>query len=97
MDEIDRVRWVDVDALRAEGAARPASTLADAAYSLWRTVDLLDDADDDRLRAEGTDACRWGLHELHRMVGLLHRRHAAAARRVRAEVEPVSRPDGPDA
>ncbi len=89
MDETaDRLRWVDVDALRAEEAARPNSTLADAAYSLWRAVDLLDDADDDRLRAEGAEACRWGLHELHRMVGLLHRRHAAAARRATASGGP---------
>ena len=81
-DTADRQRWVDIEALLAEEAARPHSTLAEAAYSLWRTVDLLEDADTDVLLAEGADACRWGLGELGQMVDLLLRRQAAAVARV---------------
>ena len=81
-DTANRQRWIDIEALLAEEAARPHSTLAEAAYSLWRTVDLLEDADAQALRAEGADACRWGLGELGQMVELLLRRQAAAVARV---------------
>ena len=60
---------------------RPRGALGDAASSLWRTVDLLDDADIDVLRAEGEAACRLGAAELREMVDLLARRHAAAIQR----------------
>jgi len=59
-DTNDRLCWVDVDALRAAEAARLQSTLADSACSLRRAVELLDDADDDRLGAEGREACAGG-------------------------------------
>ncbi len=87
METTDRLCWVDLEALRAAEAARPTSTLADAAYALWQVIDLLEDARADRLDAEGRDACRWGLAELQQMVGLLTRRYVVAARRARAVLE----------
>ena len=50
----------------------------------WVDIEALlaEDADTDVLRAEGANACRWGLGELGQMVDLLLRRQAAAVARV---------------